>query len=92
MPSFSYPTQVDIVKCCCFLHNWIRYTQAYEDDYDDVDDLAVANNDDNNDLYANVRDADDSPYNELKIWRDGIAQQMWDDYKAELTRRRNNLA
>jgi hypothetical protein len=74
MPSYPYSTQISLVLCALYIHNFIRLNQVYEDDYDEFDDDEV-----------DVDDTMNPPLNEFESqdvnsWRDSIAQSMWDDY------------
>lgn len=88
MSAYPFPTQCDLVQCCCMLHNFIRRNQLDndmfdhldDDDYDvDNDDANVANDDDYVEDHAN--------YATAAAWRDDIAQRMWDAYQLELIAR-----
>ena len=79
MKSYSFSFQCDLVMCSLMLHNFIRSNQLYDDEFnapippgerdveDDLDDL-----DDVDEAHGNC--------NQLKQWRDGIANEMWNDY------------
>lgn len=75
MRSFDFSFQCDLVLCAMMVHNFIRVTQVYEDEFYNENDL------------PDVPDDDDVPEVEmggnaiaLNQWRNGIAKAMWDDY------------
>jgi hypothetical protein len=80
MHSYDFPFQCDLVLCAIMIHNFIRSNQLYDDEFDDYnpndEDHAA---DDMADIEGNL-DAPDMNVDALNAWRDGIAQQMWDDY------------
>jgi len=76
MQSYSIEIQSQIIMCCVLLNNFIRRDNYYENDMfhfpdDHVFDDAPVN--------ANLDNHVDNDV-ELNDWRDGIAQEMWDDY------------
>ena len=78
MRKYPYEKQVDITITAFCLHNFIRMNQEYEDAFDHVPiapelveplpPIPITDPNHNTAL--------------LNQWRDGIAQQMWDDYTA----------
>jgi hypothetical protein len=78
MHEYSYEDQVDIAQCCFILHNFIRKTYIYDDDfvnYDTYDD-----------------DIDHEEYDGQHVidavqFRDQLAQYMWDEYVKTLIAR-----
>ena len=78
MSPYAFPFQCDLVLCAMMLHNFIRFHQLCEDEFDEPDvEINNANNDDDDvDEVAEVLGND----NALKQWRDGIAAAMWNDY------------
>lgn len=78
MKSYTFSFQCDLVMCSMMLHNFIRSNQLYDDEFDAPEPACDANDDDDpeidDELDAHVN------RNELKLWRDGIANDMWNDY------------
>jgi hypothetical protein len=75
MRSFDFSFQCDLVLCAMMVHNFIRVTQVYEDEFYNENDLPDVPDDDNVpevELGGNAR--------ALHQWRNGIASAMWDDY------------
>ena len=67
------------------LHNFIRIHQGYLDEFDE---LAEDDNvDEEQEEELNAVNNAAVPDEQLYAWRDGIAQEMWDDYQIELARR-----
>jgi hypothetical protein len=73
------------------LHNFIRRTQDYEDEYDESD-----SDDDDEDEEEDVDDDEEDAdaggdyivsfrtKRQLNAWKDGIARAMWADYQVEV--------
>jgi hypothetical protein len=79
MSPYEFEFQCDIVQCCFLLHNFVHLNQTYEDQFYDEAGNFVDNDIDEDVVYEPV---EDGVYNALKIWRNGIAEEMWADYLA----------
>ncbi|KAF0705149.1 hypothetical protein AaE_014638 [Aphanomyces astaci] len=86
---YNYKFQVQLVMALCTLHNFIRLHGGRDDEVErqasDViraESQAPINGNDR----ANFDDAPESE--EAKVWRDGIAQSMWEQYQQYLVQRR----
>jgi hypothetical protein len=73
MPPFPIPTQVNVVKCCFMLHNFILKNMKYRDCYD----IYNPNESGNNNRMDNEPIDDGPERTRHKRWRDRIAAQMW---------------
>ena len=74
MPSYPIETQIKLIKCCFMMHNFIRHSQLYEDEfYSAYDNEAPIEDSENN-------EEDEVDEDLVKYWRDSIAQTMWDSY------------
>ena len=71
MMEFKFKTQRDIVLCCLLLHNFIRKTNIYDGEFDYQDTV-----DEEENLAADEAVADGV------LFRDNIANAMWDQYVA----------
>lgn len=78
---YSYPisTQVDLVLCIFYLHNFIRIHQYERDEFDNFDE-----NDEDRDVNIRNIDVDDS---DMSTFRDTMAQNMWNQYIEYLSHR-----
>ncbi|KAF0708873.1 hypothetical protein AaE_013059 [Aphanomyces astaci] len=86
---YNYKFQVQLVMGLCTLHNFIRLHGGRDDEME-----RQASNmhrvERRTPLSANERaQFDDAPEcEEAKVWRDGIAQSMWHQYRQHLAQRR----
>jgi hypothetical protein len=88
MSPYPFTRQVDIVTSCCMLHNFIVRNQLYSDMFDILDDDEFdLHNDDANVALPQPYVDDPAGHDAAVMWRDGIAQRMWDDYQNELAAR-----
>ena len=83
MHSFDFPFQVHLVMACFMIHNFIRKEQGYEDQWhawsvEEEEEVDPTHENANVEVDGN----DEQQQNDLKAWRNGIAQSMWDDYQA----------
>lgn len=76
MSSYTMDKQVMIVKSCFMVHNFIRLHQDSEDPYDEWDDNDVAHVEENEDIDNHNVNA-----GAASIWRDSIANAMWEEYQ-----------
>ena len=78
MHSYSIHTQTQFVTIACMMHNFIRRNQLYDDEFNvaDIADEIVYDDEDNEP--ENMANAEN--INQLKAWRNNMAQSMWDDY------------
>jgi hypothetical protein len=86
MTSYSIEKQVKIVKSCFYLHNFIKLHQGYDDLYDEWDDNEADDAADDNEADDNEA-GDDVPNGNFggpAAWRDGIANDMWEQYQIYL--------
>lgn len=60
------------------IHNFIRLNQGYEDAFDEWEQPA-AQDEQKDEEMENKNSAQETTY--LNVWRDGIAQSMWDKYQ-----------
>jgi hypothetical protein len=79
MPSYDFLFQVDLFLCALMVHNFIRMEQEFEDEFDrwnteDMEDEDIAEAD--VEVQGNA-----AQVGNLNEWRNGIAQQLWDDYQ-----------
>jgi len=78
--------QSKLVMCCLMMHNFIRASQLYEDAfynmYDNEQERYIREHEEQDQLNENELN-----YTELVRMRDRIAQDMYDAYRVELTRR-----
>ena len=89
MLEYDYPFQVDLVRCCFMLHNFIRLNQHYEDTFDELDEEEVEEGAGNVNP-GNINGGQSSEEkNRLNAWRDGIAQRMWEQYQSYLEQEQN---
>jgi hypothetical protein len=89
MHSFDYIVQTEFVMCCCMLHNFIRLNQGFDDEFDRWEDHRLRHGPNRDPPPPEPRtNSDAAEERRLNAWRDGIAQEMWDAYQIELTRRR----
>jgi hypothetical protein len=85
MCSYPFNIQVLLVYCCAIIHNFIRRHQSIPDEFDELDE-----EEDNSPSEAEMDEARARAVpQDVVEWRDNIARMMWDDYRAYLTRRRN---
>jgi hypothetical protein len=80
MTSYPFDMQCKLVLCCFMLHNFIRRTQLYEDEFDKWDEWGEDADDNDSDNDSDSDDEEDEHI--VNNWRDGIAQRMWNDYVA----------
>ena len=73
MTTYPMPMQVDLVKSCFMIHNFIRLNQGYDDEFDQWN---IVNNDE---VGNNVPDAEN--VHAAEILRDQMAQNMWNEYQ-----------
>ena len=81
MSPYPFEFQCDLVQCCFLLHNFVRINQLYEDEFyeNDGDEPNNVLEDENDD------EEEDGPVmNALKVWRNGIADAMWEQYELHL--------
>jgi hypothetical protein len=73
------------------LHNFIRRTQLYEDEFDAFNEEEVLRHRRQGAVLGGPQAPNLNGLGEddrdLAAWRDGIAQRMWDAYQIELARR-----
>jgi hypothetical protein len=88
MPSYSFLDQIKLVKSAVLIHNFIRCHALYENlFYTEYDVEAEADRGVGNGFQEDAgEDAGRSPQ-ELKIWRDMIAEDMWEQYRTFLAGR-----
>ena len=83
MPSYSFRFQCDLVMCAFMIHNFIRGTELYEDEFyereDEVD--SKENNDEEEYDQIAAEENNNANMNAAKAWRNDIAQRMWNDYQ-----------
>ena len=92
MQCYKLRKQTDIVYACFILHNFIRIYQSIPDEYDNIDNEDLAE-EDSEDEGEDVMEAEnDIQQDQLNAFRDVIAQNMWNDYLAEVGRRNGNIA
>ena len=85
MHSFPIEFQVQIVLCCCMIHNFIRLNQDVDQEWNDWDPPVVehpAHPEVNGGHQHNAAE-----YQHVHQWRDHIAITMWDSYVLEMQRR-----
>ena len=73
MTSYPMESQVDLVKVCFMIHNFIKINQGYEDEFDEWNHLNNDNNGDNDANMINNIDAENL--------REDIALRMWASYQ-----------
>ncbi|KAM3208103.1 hypothetical protein ACQJBY_063043 [Aegilops geniculata] len=71
-PFFSYPTQVDIVIACCTVHNWVINDGIDEFIIPEAECVANIN-------HAPTTSAQPNGLANMVSFRQGIANQMWED-------------
>jgi hypothetical protein len=71
-PFFSFLTQVDIVVACCIIHNWVINDGI--DEFIIPEDAWVANIN-----HATTTSGQASEHTQMVNFRQGIANQMWED-------------
>ena len=72
------------------MHNFVRLNQLYEDEFYDVE---IVNNPivlEDNDDEVGDEDEDGINYQELKIWRNNIADAMWVQYQLNIAQNNAN--
>ena len=80
MLEYNFPFQVKLVRCAFLLHNFIRFNQHYQDEFDVEDDVEMNNA--GNENCGNIGGGKSTAEkNRLNAWRNGIAQRMWDQYQ-----------
>ena len=81
MDEHNYPFefQIILVRCCFIIHNFLRMNKIEDDKFDDWNYMEVDANDPNEEASVIYR-APPAEQNNLNTWRDGIAQQMYNDY------------
>mmetsp|Transcript_24507 Transcript_24507/g.22267 ORF Transcript_24507/g.22267 Transcript_24507/m.22267 type:complete len:393 (+) Transcript_24507:74-1252(+) len=86
MRNFTFDSQINIVYSTMALHNFIRIYQSIPDKYDDEDNNGNddASDDDDDDIVDNS-----DRINNLKNWRNQIAEDMWNDYNNYQLNRNN---
>ena len=75
MMEFKFQTQRDIVLCCLLLHNFIRKTNIYDEGFDYQE-----TEDEEEEEEENL--AADEAVVDGVLFRDNIANEMWDQYVA----------
>ena len=85
MNSYPIKTQILLIECCFILHNFIRRTQLYVDDYYENGDEGSDSDTDGDETTP----VEETEQNDLAAsdWRDGIAQSMWESYVLYLANR-----
>ena len=73
MPSYTFVTQCRFVLCCCMIHNFIRKTQRYDDEYDMI-------RVEGEEIVDNIIGLEQDEGVEMYNWRDNLAERMWSDY------------
>lgn len=90
MSAYTFEFQCDLVQCSFLMHNFVRLNQLYEDEFYNVE---IVNNpnvlEDNDDEVAD-EDEDGINYQELKIWRNNIADAMWVQYQLNIAQNNAN--
>jgi hypothetical protein len=83
MPAYPFPVQVELVMCCFYLHNFIRVTQVYEDEFDNWTraDEEEASRQQPGTEWSGVDNRD------CETWRDSIAADMYRQYENYLAER-----
>jgi hypothetical protein len=87
MTSYRYEFQVELVICIMILHNFIKSNQLYADPFDEQADANIAGA--NEDIDENEILENEATNNDLKQWRDDIAEQMWVDYQSYILQQGN---
>jgi hypothetical protein len=88
MPSYSFLDQIKLVKCAMLIHNFIRCHALYEDIFYRQHDAEVEADRGRDDGFQDDagEDAGRTPQ-QLKIWRDTIADELWEQYQTFLAAR-----
>ena len=90
MSAYTFEFQCDLVQCSFLMHNFVRLNQLYEDEFYDVE---IVNNPivlEDNDDEVGDEDEDGINYQELKIWRNNIADAMWVQYQLNIAQNNAN--
>jgi len=87
MPPYPYETQVDLVNCCFLLFNFVKKYQHEEDEFDEIEDSDGELEESSDEEDGEENDIERIRSRDLREWRDGIAQGMWQDYVRELIQR-----
>ncbi len=86
MREYNFDTQIDIVYACMAFHNFIRIYQSLPDKYDEFE-HGDDENDDNDQDEVDDNAEDNVQVNNVRLWRNQIAEAMWIDYQAHLWNR-----
>ena len=90
MRPYSFETQCDLVQRCFLMHYFVHLNQLYEDEFYNVE---IINNPD---VLGNEEDEEDEDdangnYEAVKLWRNNIADDMWEQYLLHLAQNVANL-
>lgn len=89
MSPYKFEFQCDLVQCCFLMHNFVHLNQLYEDEFYDVE---IINNPDllDDEDEENDEDEDNVNYQALKMWRNNIADAMWEQYLLHMAQNNAN--
>ena len=82
MPSYPIEMQIKLIKLCFMIHNYIRFTQLYEDEF------YTAYDNEEEDAPVEEEEEEITDDDEVNNWRDSLAQAMWDSYVLYLANRK----
>lgn len=91
MTNYPVETQIEIVYATVTVHNFIRIYQSIPDKFDAYDDQDEGEANDDNIIEDEFNGEQNLlRRNDLRQWRDNIAESMWTDYQIHLNARNIN--
>ena len=88
MSPYKFEDQCNLVQCCFLIHNFVHLNQLYEDEFYDVEIInnpEIVDNDDEEE-----EDEGNANYQALKLWRNNIADAMWEQYLVHIAQNHAN--